>query len=88
MGISEELDESSVRSKKGNLVSMAGSVVSATCAVEMRISVRRGVNRSSRVGPLPKSLAVPQYAVSQFAARSRSSQFAIIAVESRSRSRR
>ena len=44
---------------------------------EMRASVRRGVNRSSRVGPLPKSLAVPQYAVSQFAARSRSSQFAV-----------
>ena len=53
--------------------------------VEMRVSVRRGVNRSSRVGLLPKSLAVPQYAVSQFAARSRSSQFAIVAVESRSR---
>ena len=55
---------------------------------EMRISVRWGVNRSSRVGLLPKSLAVPQYAVSQFAARSRSSQFAIVAVKDRSRSRR
>ena len=29
MGISKELDESSVRSKKGNSVSMAGSVISA-----------------------------------------------------------
>ena len=33
VGISKELDESSVRSKKGTSVSMAGSVVSATCAV-------------------------------------------------------
>ena len=33
MGISEELDESSVRSKKGTLVLMAGSVISAMCVV-------------------------------------------------------
>ena len=33
VGISEELDESSVRSKKGTSFSTAGSVISATCVV-------------------------------------------------------
>ena len=33
VGISKDLDESSVRSKKGTLVLMAGSVISATCVV-------------------------------------------------------
>ena len=36
-------------------------------SVEMRVSVWRGMNRSPRVGQLPKSLAVLQYVVSQFA---------------------
>ena len=33
VGISEELDESSVRSKKGTSFLTAGSVISATCVV-------------------------------------------------------
>ena len=51
--------------------------------IEMRVSVRRGVNRSSRVGQLPKSLAVLQYAVSQFAVcRSQLSQSEVAVAES------